>query len=131
MRLYPPRLGVWLVQLSVTELEGYRIPARAAIVMSQWIVHRDPRFFPEPEKFDPDRLNTRACQDLPRFAYFPFGGGPRQCIGASFATSEAVLILATVARRYQLTSVRSTPVPSVPSHTLRPKGPISMHIEAR
>jgi len=99
--------------------------------MSQWIMHRNPRFFSEPEGFDPDRWGSSTCQNLPRFAYFPFGGGPRQCIGASFATTEAVLILATIARRYQLVSVEKTPVLPVPSLTLRPKDPIRMGIEAR
>jgi cytochrome P450 len=99
--------------------------------MSQWIMHRDPRFFPEPEKFDPDRWSTSACQKLPRFAYFPFGGGPRLCIGASFATTEAALILANIARMYQLVSVDEAPVLPVPSLTLRPQGPIRIRLEAR
>ncbi len=131
MRLYPPAWSVARTAIADFELEGYRIPARANIVMSQWIMHRDPRFFSDPEQFDPDRWSTSACENLPRFAYFPFGGGPRQCIGASFATTEAVLILATIALRYQLVSVEKTPVLPVPSLTLRPKDPIRMRIEAR
>ncbi len=131
MRLYPPAWSVARTTIGDFELEGFRIPAGANIVMSQWIMHRDPRFFSEPEQFDPDRWSTSACQNLPRFAYFPFSGGPRQCIGASFATTEAVLILATIARRYQLVSVEKTPVLPVPSLTLRPKDPIRMSIEAR
>ena len=131
MRLYPPAWSVARTAIADFELDGYRIPAGANIVMSQWIMHRDPRFFPEPEQFDPNRWSTSACQNLPRFAYFPFGGGPRQCIGASFATTEAVLILTTIARRYQLMSVEKTPVLPVPSLTLRPKDPIRMRIEAR
>jgi cytochrome P450 len=131
MRLYPPAWSVARTAIASFELEGYRIPAGANIVMSQWIMHRDPRLFSEPESFDPDRWNTRACQNLPRFAYFPFGGGPRQCIGASFATTEAILILATIARRYQLVSVEKAPVLPVPGLTLRPKDPIRMHIEVR
>src|SRR5215469_10845975 len=131
MRLYPPAWSVARTVIADFELEGYRIPAGANIVMSQWIMHRDPRFFSDPEEFDPDRWASSACQNLPRFAYFPFGGGPRQCIGASFATTEAVLILASIGRRYQLASVEKTPVLPVPSLTLRPKDPIRMHIEAR
>ena len=131
MRLYPPAWSVARTAIADFELDGYRIPAGANIVMSQWIMHRDPRFFSEPEQFDPNRWSTSACQNLPRFAYFPFGGGPRQCIGASFATTEAVLILTTIARRYQLMSVEKTPVLPVPSLTLRPKDPIPMRIEAR
>jgi len=131
MRLYPPAWSVARTAINDFELDGYRIPAGANIVMSQWIIHRDARFFSEPEKFDPDRWSTRECQNLPRFAYFPFGGGPRQCIGASFATTEAVLILATIARRFQLVSVDKAPVLPVPSITLRPKDAILMRIEAR
>ena len=131
MRLYPPAWSVARTAIADFELEGYRIPVGANIVMSQWIMHRDARFFSEPEKFDPERWSSSACLNLPRFAYFPFGGGPRQCIGASFATTEAVLILATIARRYQLVSVEKTPVLPVPSLTLRPNDPIRMRIEAR
>jgi len=131
MRLYPPAWSVARAAIADFELEGYRIPAGANIVMSQWIMHRDPRFFSEPEEFDPDRWSPSACQNLPRFAYFPFGGGPRQCIGASFATTEAVLILATIARKYHLVLVEKTPVLPVPSLTLRPKDPIRMRIEVR
>ena len=131
MRLYPPAWSVARTAINEFELEGYEMPAGSNIVMSQWIMHRDQRFFPEPEKFDPDRWTTSACQNLPRFAYFPFGGGPRQCIGASFAMTEVVLILASIARRFQLVSVDKTPVLPVPSITLRPKDPIRMRIEAR
>ena len=131
MRLYPPAWSVARTAINEFELEGYEIPAGSNIVMSQWIMHRDQRFFPEPENVDPERWSTSACQNLPRFGYFPFGGGPRQCIGASFAMTEAVLILATIARRCQLVSVDKTPVLPVPSITLRPKDPIRMRIEAR
>jgi cytochrome P450 len=131
MRLYPPAWSVARTVIADFELEGYRIPAGANIVMSQWIMHRNPRFFSEPAEFDPNRWGSSTCQNLPRFAYFPFGGGPRQCIGASFATTEAVLILATIARRYQLVSVEKMPVLPVPGLTLRPKDPIRMRIEAR
>jgi cytochrome P450 len=129
MRLYPPAWSVARTAINDFELDGYRVPAGANIVMSQWIMHRDQRFFSEPEKFEPDRWSTSACQNLPRFAYFPFGGGPRQCIGASFATIEAVLILGTIARRFRLVAVDKTPVLPVPSITLRPKDPIRMRIE--
>lgn len=131
LRLYPPAWSVARTAINEFELDGYRIPGGANIVMSQWIMHRDARFFPEPEKFDLDRWDTAACQNLPRFAYFPFGGGPRQCIGAAFAMTEALLILATIARRFRLVSVEKRPVPPVPSLTLRPKGAIWMRIEAR
>jgi cytochrome P450 len=131
MRLYPPAWSVARTAINDFELDWYRIPAGANIVMSQWIMHRDARFFPEPEKFDPARWGRPECQNLPRFAYFPFGGGPRQCIGASFAMTEAVLILATIARRFRLVWVDQAPVQPVPSLTLRPKQGIRMRIEER
>lgn len=131
MRLYPPAWSLARTAVEEFELDGYRIPRGANIVMSQWIMHRDPRYFADPEKFDPERWATTACRDLPRFAYFPFGGGPRQCIGASFATAEAMLILATIASRVRLVAVdRELPV-AVPSLTLRPRSAIRMRIEAR
>lgn len=131
MRLYPPAWSVARTAIDGFELEGYRIPTGANIVMSQWIMHRDPRFFPDPERFDPDRWDTAACRNLPKFAYFPFGGGPRQCIGSSFAVTEAVLLLATIARRFRLVSGDPSPIPAVPSLTLRPQRSIPMRIEVR
>jgi cytochrome P450 len=99
--------------------------------MSQWILQRDPRFFRDPVKFDPDRWATEACQKLPRFAYFPFGGGARQCIGAGFAMMEAVLLLATIATQFKLRLVKDHPVVPVPSFTLRPKYGIRMSLHRR
>jgi cytochrome P450 len=126
MRLYPPAWSLAREVAKEFEVEGYRIPAGANLVMSQWILQRDSRFFRDPVKFDPDRWATEACQKLPRFAYFPFGGGPRQCIGASFATMEAVLLLATIATHFKLRVVEDHPVVPVPSFTLRPKYGIRM-----
>jgi cytochrome P450 len=94
-------------------------------------MHRDPRYFPEPEKFDPDRWLPDKAQKLPKFAYFPFGGGPRQCLGASFAMMEATLLLATIAQRFQFRPVSSDPVTPTPSFTLRPKQGIRMRLEKR
>jgi cytochrome P450 len=121
MRLYPPAWSLARTVISEFELRGYRIPAGANVVMSQWIMHRNPAYFPEPEKFDPDRWSPEKAQKLPRFAYFPFGGGPRQCIGSSFAMMEATLLLATIAQNFQLHSVPGHPIVLVPSFTLRPK----------
>ncbi len=131
MRLYPPAWSVARTVVSEFELRGYRIPAGANVVMSQWIMHRDPRYFPDPESFDPGRWSPERAQKLPRFAYFPFGGGPRQCIGNSFAMMEAILLLATIAQRFSLRAVSSEPIVPVPSFTLRPKSGIQMKVEAR
>jgi cytochrome P450 len=131
MRLYPPAWSLARTVISDFELRGYRIPAGANVVMSQWIMHRHPSYFPDPEKFDPDRWSSEKAQKLPRFAYFPFGGGPRQCIGASFAMMEATLLLATIAQSFRLRAVPNHPVVPIPSFTLRPKDGVRMMLEAR
>ena len=131
MRLYPPAWSLARTATEDFELRGYRIPAGSNIVMSQWIVHRNPKYFHDPEKFDPDRWLEPAMQKLPKFAYFPFGGGPRQCIGNTFATMEATLLLATISQRFRLRTVPGHPVIPAPSFTLRPKYGIKMSLEAR
>lgn len=131
MRLYPPAWSLARTVMSDIELAGYTVPKGANIVMSQWIMHRDPKYFPDPEKFVPERWLGEKLRKLPRFAYFPFGGGPRQCIGAAFAQMEAVLLLATIAQRFELRAVPDPPVTPVPSFTLRPKRGIPMRIERR
>jgi cytochrome P450 len=131
LRLYPPAWGVARTVIKEFELGGYRIPAGSNVVMSTWVVQRDPRYFPEPEKFDPDRWLPEKALKLPKFAYFPFGGGPRQCIGASFAMMEATLLLATIAQRFQFRAASSDSITPTPSFTLRPKQGIRMRLEKR
>jgi cytochrome P450 len=131
MRLYPPAWSLARTVISDFELRGYRIPAGANVVMSQWIMHRNPAYFPDPQKFDPDRWLAEHSQKLPRFAYFPFGGGPRQCIGSSFAMMEATLLLATIAKGFSLRNAANHPVILVPSFTLRPKYGMRMTVEVR
>jgi cytochrome P450 len=99
--------------------------------MSQWVVHRDPRYHHDPQRFDPDRWAAGYENELPRFAYFPFGGGPRQCIGAGFAMTEARLVLATVAQRFGMEFVPGQKVEPYASITLRPKEGIRMTLAAR
>jgi cytochrome P450 len=121
MRLYPP---VWaLVRNPVKECEigGYRIPAGSSVLMSQWVMQRDLRYYAEPERFNPDRwLNVRA-NEMPKFAYFPFGGGSRTCIGASFAMTEAALVVAAIAQRYTVRVLPDCSAEIVPTITLRPR----------
>ncbi|HKW18018.1 MAG TPA: cytochrome P450 [Terriglobales bacterium] len=131
MRLYPPAWSLARTVISDFELRGYTIPAGANVVMSQWIMHRHPGYFPEPEKFDPDRWLADRGNKLPRFAYYPFGGGPRQCIGAAFAMMEATLLLATIAQHFRLRVVPDHPVIPIPSFTLRPKYGMRMTVESR
>jgi cytochrome P450 len=103
MRLYPPAYALGRQAVAPCDLGGYHLPAGATVLMSQWVMHRDPRWFDEPERFRPARWAEGLAKRLPRFAYFPFGGGPRQCIGAAFAQMEAVLVLAAIAQRCRFT----------------------------
>ena len=131
LRLYPPAWAMGRAAIESFELAGYQIPRGANVAMSQWVMHRDARFFPDPLRFDPDRWASEATRKLPRFAYFPFGAGPRQCIGASFAMMEAVLLLATIARKFQPSLVPGRPIEPVPSITLRPKDGIWVELRQR
>jgi cytochrome P450 len=126
MRIYPP---VWIIgrrALSPFRLGGYELPAKTNVLMSQLLMHHDARYFPEPEQFDPERWKAGdpRAEALPRFAYFPFGGGPRVCIGAGFATMEAVLLLATIAQKFRINVAADQMVEMLPSVTLRPKSGI-------
>jgi cytochrome P450 len=122
MRLYPPAWGFGREALVDCELGGYCIPAGTTIIISPWVLHRDPRYFDRPAEFRPERWSDEFMRRLPRSAYIPFGGGPRICIGNRFAVMEAVLILATVARRYRLQWQGNRPILPLPSITLRPQG---------
>jgi cytochrome P450 len=123
MRLFPPAWTTGRAALEDVEIGGHRVPKGAQILVSQWVVHRDPRWFPNPEGFDPDRWLPERAKDLPRFAYFPFGGGPRVCIGNHFAMMEATLLLAVVMQRWQIELMPGQRLELKPSVTLRQKGP--------
>lgn len=128
MRLYPP---AWTIGREVVEpfaLDDVLLPAGTAVLMPQWVVHRDPRWFEAPEDFRPDRWLTP--HERPKFSYFPFGGGPRVCVGNHFARMETVLVLARYLERFSLTT--SGPAPALmPSVTLRPKGGLPVTFAAR
>ena len=128
MRLYPPAWGIGRRAIHGFELGGYYLPARTNIFLLQWITHRDPRFYPEPRRFDPERWRNDPIRRglVPRFAYFPFGGGPRVCIGAGFAMMEATLLVTAIAQRFRLSLVPGHRVEILPSVTLRPKHGIQM-----
>jgi cytochrome P450 len=132
IRLYPP---AWATGREVTEpyeIRGVRIPPGSQLICSQWIVHRDARWFPNPEGFDPDRWSPSRAKDIPRFAYFPFGGGPRVCIGNHFAMLEATLLLALVVQRFHVELVAGQRLELSPAVTLRQKGPgLLVHLRAR
>jgi cytochrome P450 len=130
MRLYPPAWVMGRESVGECEVGGYRMPAGTTALMSQWVVHRDPRYHHDPQRFDPDRWTAEYEEGLPRFAYFPFGGGPRQCIGAGFAMTEARLVLAAVAQRFRMKLVPGQRVEPYASITLRPKEGIRMTLAA-
>ncbi len=122
MRVYPP---VWVIgreAVQDVEIGGYHVKRGTQLIMPQWVVHRDSRWFSDPEEFDPDRWLPERCSDLPRFAYFPFGGGPRVCIGNHFAMMEAVLLLALFGQRFHFELLADERLDFRPSVTLRPKG---------
>lgn len=131
MRLYPPAWGIGREAIRDCTLGDYRVPAGAQIWISEWITHRSPKYFADPDQFRPERWDNDFARRLPRFAYFPFGGGPRLCIGQSFAMLEAVLILATVAQRFQLSLLPGQQIVPWASLTLRPKNGIKMTSHAR
>ena len=126
LRLYPP---AWLVgrrALKTCEIGGYEIPPRSIIVLCQWVTQRDTRWFKDPESFDPGRWTPEFKETLPKYAFFPFGGGPRICIGEGFAWMELVLLVASIARRWRFEPVGAQPVVPEPMITLRPRGELSM-----
>jgi cytochrome P450 len=131
LRLYPPAYAILRLAIEDAEIGGFKIPKGSSVGVSPWVTHRDPRFFPEPERFRPERWTEEFQQKLPRFAYFPFGGGPRICVGAQFALMEAPLILATIAQHYSLRLVPGHRVDVFPSITLRPKHGIRVTLEKR
>jgi cytochrome P450 len=124
MRLYSPAYLVGRENLHACEVAGFHAPAGTTMLMSQWVVHRDSRWFDQPKQFRPERWLAGQAQRLPKYAYFPFGGGPRLCIGNTFAMLETVLVLATLAQHYRFTLAPGQTVEPAPTFTLRPSNGI-------
>jgi cytochrome P450 len=131
MRLYPPAWAMGRQATQDVEIGPYRLPKGTYLFFSQYIVQRSPRYFPDPLVFEPQRFTPEAKASRPKFAYFPFGGGGRQCIGESFAWMEAVLVLATLAQRWRLRVVEDQTIAVQPKITLRPKFGIKTTVERR
>jgi len=131
MRLFPPVWTIGRRAKVATELAGYPMPAGAMVFMSQWTMHHDARFYRDPELFHPERWTPEFRAALPRHAYFPFGGGPRTCIGESFAWMELVLIVATIAQRWDLEMAPGHPVVTQPLLTLRSRHGMRMTVRRR
>ena len=131
MRLYPPAYGLGREAIEECEIGGFRVPRKTQVFMFQWATQRDPRFFPEPEAFHPERWTEEFASSLPKYAYFPFGGGPRFCIGNTFAMMEIVLVLATIGQRFKLALAPDHPVSILPAMSLRPRDGIHVLVEKR
>jgi cytochrome P450 len=131
MRLFPPAWIIGRRALAPYDVGGFTVPRNGIVVASQWVTHRDPRYFPDPERFDPERWRPEAKDVRPKFSYFPFGGGPRVCIGEGFAWMEGILLLATLARGWRFHLSPGARVEPAPSITLRPKYGMPMTLEKR
>lgn len=131
MRLYPPAWSIGREAKEDADVGGYHIPKGTTIFMSPWVTHRDPRYFEDPTAFRPDRWAGDLRRRLPRFAYYPFGGGPRICIGNRFAMMEAMLLVATIARHFDVERMIERPVTPSPSITLRPGGGVWVRLHKR
>ena len=131
MRLYPPAWAMGRMSSKPITLGPYRIPPGAHFFFSQYIMGRDPQYFPDPLRFDPDRFSPENKAARPRFTYFPFGGGNRQCIGESFAWMEGVFSIATLAQRWCMRYLGTTPPTVQAKITLRPRDPLMMQLNPR
>jgi cytochrome P450 len=131
MRLYPPAYVIGREATADCVIAGYHVPRGTTMLLPEWVVHRDPRFWDEPEKFRPERWGSERVKTMPKFAYFPFGGGPRTCIGNTFAMMELVLLFARIAQRFRFRLEPGKTVTPLASFTLRPTPGVPGVIEPR
>ena len=131
MRLYPPVPLIARVPQADVQLGGHRIPAGSLIFMSQWVVHRDPRWYDDPETFDPDRMARQQVNERPQYSHIPFGAGPRICIGKPLAELEAKLILSTIVQRYRFDGIEDSTLELNADVTLSPDTPVRVGISKR
>ena len=131
MRLYPSAWSISRRALADDVIGGYDIPAGAIVAMSPYTIHRRPDFWPDPERFDPDRFAPELVAARPRFAYFPFGGGARQCIGNYFALMESLIIIPTITQHFRFSPCWSEPIEGHALVTLRPRGGVPVVVEKR
>ena len=131
MRLFPPAHTIGRQPVDNDEVLGHRIPAGSTVLIHPWLLHRKPALWEDPDRFDPERFAPERTAKHPRFAYIPFGAGPRICIGAAFAMAEAIIILATIAQCYRLRLKPGCPVEPQGLITLRPRHGLQMTLERR
>jgi cytochrome P450 len=131
IRLYPPAPGLARQSVAADEIQGYPVPARAIVMPSQWVTHRHPAYWDEPDRFRPERFLPGRGSDRPKFAYFPFGGGPRGCIGNTFALVEGALTLAGLAQRFHFRPADDREPAIDMTFVLRPKGAVNLVVRKR
>ena len=131
MRLYPPAWAIGRLSTVDCEIGGYAVARSSLVLMSQYVMHRDGRYYKNPLSFDPERWTAEARESRPQFSYFPFGGGTRRCIGEGFAWMEGILLIATIAQEWQMRLVPHHPVALKPVITLRPKHGMKMTLIRR
>jgi cytochrome P450 len=131
MRLYPPAWTIGRQAIKDYKVDKYVIPAGSIVLMSQYVMHRNPRYYPDPDRFCPDRWNKETKSQLPRFSYFPFGGGIRGCVGEPFAWMEGILLIATICQEWKMQHDPDHKVELKPLITLRPKYGMRMKLERR
>jgi cytochrome P450 len=131
LRLYPPAYVVFREPTRDVRIRGFQLSAGTTLSLPQWVVHRDDRWYADPDAFRPERWTDEFRQDLPDYAYFPFGGGPRHCIGMRFALVEAKLVLATLARRFRFECGTEPPLELAMGITLQPEDPIGVALTER
>ena len=131
MRIYPPAWILPREAVKETKIGEFVIPSGVNVLVSQFVNHRDPKFFTNPEKFQPERWTPEFRKGLPKFAYFPFGGGPRSCVGEPFAWMEGALLLATISAKWSMHHAKNHKVEMLPRITLRPKNGVKMQLQKR
>jgi cytochrome P450 len=131
MRLYPPAWAIGRMSKAAFDMGGVHFPARSICILSPYVTHRDPRWFPEPERFDPERWTPEARDARPKFSYYPFGGGARLCIGERFAWMEGTLLIAAIAQKWKLELAKGQKVEPLPLITLRTKYGMNMSCQPR
>jgi len=131
LRLYPPAWAFGRQASADCQIGGYRVPKGRQVFFFPWVIHRDPRYFPDPQEFRPERWLGENIRELPKYAYLPFGGGPRVCIGNAFAMMEGTLVLAAIARQYRMKLAPDQDISPWPVFTLRPRHGIKMVLEKK
>jgi cytochrome P450 len=131
MRMYPPAWIMTRTAIEDVEIGGYPVPKGASVILSQWVVHHNERYYPDPMKFDPERWTPDEIAARPKMTYFPFGGGARMCMGESFAWMEGILLLATIAQKWELCLEPGFPVELLPEITLRSRYGMRMQLSRK